>query len=91
MFVRVRALVAEQKNALLVPVGAVVSIQGANMVLVVNEKGDVRTVSVVTGLQRDGLVAVQGDLSPTDRIVVNGTQQALMAAEGRAKLNVEKL
>jgi hypothetical protein len=37
------------------------------------------------------LGAVQGDLSPTDRIVVNGTQQAFMAAEGRAKLNVEKL
>ena len=91
MFVRVRAQVAEQKNALLVPVGAVVSIQGVNMVLVINENGTVRTVSVVTGLQRDGLVAVQGDLSPTDRIVVNGTQQALMAAEGRAKLNVEKL
>lgn len=89
MFVTVRARVAEQTHALLVPVGALVSIQGAQFVIVATPKGTVKTVPVTLGLQQGGSVAVTGDLSPSDLIIVNGTQQALMAVGGRARLDIK--
>ncbi len=87
MFVTVRARIAEQSQTLLVPVGAIVNIQGAQFVLVTSPDGSVRTLPVTTGLQQGGCVSVLGNLSADDLIVVNGTQQALMAAAGRARLN----
>ena len=88
MFVQVQACVAEQKDALLVPVGAVVSIQGKTMLISVGKSGAVSLVPVTTGIQQGGMIAVQGGISRGARIVVSGTQQALMAANGRAKLRV---
>lgn len=91
MFVTVRARVAEQAQALLVPVGAVVSIQGVPFVIVATPKGAVKTVPVTLGLQQGSSVAVTGELSPSDLIIVNGTQQALMAVSGRARLNIKTI
>ncbi len=91
MFVTVRARVAEQAQALLVPVGAVVSIQGAQFVIVATPNGAVKTVPVTLGLQQGSSVAVTGELSPSDLIIVNGTQQALMAVSGRARLNIKTI
>ncbi len=88
MFVQVQARVAEQKDALLVPVGAVVSIQGKTMLISAEKSGAVSLVPVTTGIQQGGMIAVQGAISPQTRIVVSGTQQALMAANGRAKLRI---
>lgn len=89
MYVKVRARVAEQKDAMLVPVGAVVSIQGKTMLVEVDGKGAASLVPVTTGLQQGGMVAVQGALSPDSRIIVSGTQQGMMAAEGRARLHAK--
>ncbi|MBR5894628.1 MAG: efflux RND transporter periplasmic adaptor subunit [Akkermansia sp.] len=86
MFVRVRVCSAEHQHALLVPVGAIVNIQGKSMLIEVDDKGSASLVPVSVGLQQDGMVAVTGAVSPTSRIVVSGTQQALMAVNGRAKL-----
>ncbi len=89
MFVTVRVRMSEQAQALLVPVGAIVSIQGAQFVLVIGPDSTVRTVPVTTGIQQGGYVVVTGKLSTDDSIVVSGTQRALMAAEGRARLNIQ--
>lgn len=88
MFVRVRAQTGEEKNALTVPVGALVDIQGSSMVVTVDKEGKPRIVPVKTGITEGGRVAVQGELDVLDNVVVEGTQQAMMAAEGRATLHV---
>ncbi len=88
MYVKVRARVAEQRNALLVPVGAVASIQGKTMLVEVDAKGNASLVPVTTGLQQGGMVAVQGAVSADSQIIVSGTQQGMMAAEGRARLRI---
>lgn len=89
MFVKVRARSAEQKNALLVPVEAVVHIQGKSMLIALDAENRASLIPVTTGLQQGDLVAVQGSgLSAETRIVVSGTQQALMAANGRALLRL---
>lgn len=91
MYVKVRARVAEQKDALLVPVGAVASIQGKTMLVELNPAGEASLVPVSTGLQQNGLIAVQGAVSQDSRIIVSGTQQGMMAAEGRARLKTAQV
>lgn len=89
MYVSVQAQVAEEKDALLVPVGAVVSIQGKSMLVEVDERGKASLVPVVTGLSRDGMIAVRGPITTESLIVSVGTQQGMMAAERRAELRVQ--
>ena len=88
MFVTVRALVSEQKDALLVPVSAVVSLQGKTMLVQLDAQNRASLVPVQTGSEYRGMVSVTGPISTSSRIVVTGTQQAMMAAEGRAELEV---
>lgn len=90
MFVKVRARVGGQKGVLLVPVGAIVSLQGKTMVVELDPQGAAHLVPVELGLQQQGLVAVKGELSVRSQIVVRGTQQALMAVDGRAVLRTSK-
>lgn len=90
MFVRVRARMGEPQKALLVPQQAIVSIQGKSMLLSVNDKNEVHLIPVVTGLSQGKLIAVSGAISADDRIVTEGTQQALMAAGGRARIIVDQ-
>lgn len=88
MFVSVRALISEQKNALLVPISAVVSLQGKSMLVQLDAQNRASLVPVQTGSEYRGMVTVTGPISTSSRIVVTGTQQAMMAAEGRAELEV---
>ncbi len=90
MFVRVRAAVDKQQRAMMVPVEAVISIQGKNLLAVADDKGGATLVPVNTGLQQKGLVAVQGALTPDSAVVVKGTQQAMLAAAGRARITWQK-
>ena len=90
MFVKVRARAAEQKDALLVPVQAIVSMQGKSMLVALDARDRATIVPVTTGLQQGDMVAVQGELTPATRIVISGTQQAMMAATGRARLTVQE-
>lgn len=87
MFVRVKAQTGEENNALTVPVGAIVDIQGKSMVVTVDKEGHPRIVPVSTGIAEGGRIAVKGALDVLDNVVVEGTQQAMMAAEGRARLD----
>ena len=89
MYVTVRAMVGREDNQLLVPPEAVVALQGKNLLLVLEKENKITPVFVLTGVMQDGLIAVQGDITPKMQIVVSGTQQALMAADGRARLKVE--
>ena len=88
MFVNVRAAVKVLNGAMMVPVGAIVAQQGKQFVLVAEASGKVKLVPVTTGVTRQGLIVVQGALNPQDCVVTVGTQQALMALAGRAKLHV---
>lgn len=90
MFVRVKAQTGEDKNALTVPIGALVDIQGSSMVVTVDRQGKPRLVPVKTGIAEGGRIAVKGALDVLDNVVVEGTQQAMMAAEGRATLDVRR-
>lgn len=89
MFVNVRARVASEKGALLVPQSALAEIQGKSFVVSADVRGKARLIPVETGLSRDGMVAVKGRLTERTPIVVSGVQQGMMAAEGRARLKVE--
>lgn len=89
MYVRVRATVGEEKNALTVPVGAVCSLQGQTYLVIIASDNKAELRAVTTGLEENGRVAILQGLSTDERIVVRGTQQAMMAAENRARLRVE--
>lgn len=91
MYVTVRAMVGREDGQLLVPPEAVVALQGKNFLLVLEEENKITPVFVLTGVMQDGLIAVRGDVTPQMQIVISGTQQALMAADGRARLKVERL
>ncbi|MBE6416922.1 MAG: efflux RND transporter periplasmic adaptor subunit [Akkermansiaceae bacterium] len=88
MFVKVRAVTDEVKNALMVPQSAIVSQQGQQFVLALQQDNKVALIPVQTGASRGDMVQVLGEVTPDMRIVVSGTQQALMAAAGRATLKV---
>ncbi|MBR1998068.1 MAG: hypothetical protein IJ993_06600, partial [Akkermansia sp.] len=90
MYVTVRAAVAELKDALLVPQAASVSVQGQQFVLSLDSASKVSMVPVTTGALQGENIVVQGAISPQSLIVTSGTQQAMMAAAGRAVLKVEK-
>ena len=90
MYVRVRAQVEEEKDVLLVPEEAVVSIQGKTMLVEVDAQGKASLVPVTTGLSQKGQVAVSGPISTDSLIVCVGTQQGMMAAEKRATLRVQQ-
>lgn len=90
MYVTVRAAVAELKDALLVPQAAIVSVQGQQFVLSLDSASKVSMVPVTTGALQGENIVVQGAISPQSLIVTSGTQQAMMAAAGRAVLKVEK-
>ncbi len=84
MFVMVRAAVEEVKNALLVPRKAIVSQQGKQFLAALVAANKVQLIPVATGPVQGDMIAVSGALTPEARIVVTGTQQAMMAAAGRA-------
>lgn len=88
MFVKVRAVTDEVKHALMVPQSAIVSQQGQQFVLALQQDNKVALIPVQTGAAQGDMVQVLGEVTPDMRIVVSGTQQALMAAAGRATLKV---
>lgn len=89
MYVKVRANVGEEKDALTVPVGAVCSLQEQPYLIIINSNYKAELRAVATGLEENGRVAVLQGLSADDLVVVRGTQQAMRAAENRARLQVE--
>jgi len=80
-FARLRAVVAERKDAVLVPQRAVQEMQGARTVMVVDgqNKVSVRTVSV--GDKSDNYFVVLQGLNPGERVIVEGMQKVKPGAE----------
>jgi membrane fusion protein (multidrug efflux system) len=80
-FARIRAIVSERQNAILVPARAVQDMQGAKTVFVVDNqnKASVRTVTV--GEQSDDYLIVLSGLNPGERVVVEGIQKVRPGSE----------
>ncbi|MGZ9058044.1 MAG: efflux RND transporter periplasmic adaptor subunit [Burkholderiaceae bacterium] len=71
MFVRVRVIVGERTNALLVPEEAIVP-QGAEFHVYKVVDGQARRVPVKIGVRRDALVEIVDGLAPNDQVVTAG-------------------
>jgi membrane fusion protein (multidrug efflux system) len=74
-FGRVRAVVEERPDAVLVPQAAVQEIQGAKSVLVVGAEDKVVLRSVTLGERIGDLVIASRGLEPGERVIVEGLQK----------------
>ncbi|MFI3243662.1 MAG: efflux RND transporter periplasmic adaptor subunit [Akkermansia sp.] len=91
MYVLVRADMGVKKDVLMVPVEAVVQVQGKNMLLLYEDGGKVSMNPVSLGVESDNWVQVMGSgLKEGMAVISKGTQQGMMAAMGRARLKVDR-
>ncbi len=89
MFVRVRVIIGERKDALLVPEEAIVP-QGEEFHLYKVVDGKARRVQVKLGVRKDALVEVSGGLAPGDRVVTAGIRIFSDGQEVKAIERAEK-
>jgi membrane fusion protein, multidrug efflux system len=75
MFVRVRALMDTQTNAMLVPQRAVTDMQGRSLIAVVGADNKVSVRPVTTGEQYGTQWVISGNVKPGDRVVAEGIQK----------------
>jgi len=75
LFVRVRVLVEERKNALVVPQQALQEVQGVRSVLVVGDDNKVAQRTVTTSGTVDNLAVIDSGLKAGERVVVQGAQK----------------
>jgi membrane fusion protein (multidrug efflux system) len=75
MFVRVRALLDTQKNALLVPQRAVTDMQGRYLIAVVGADNKVSIRPVTAGELFGQQWVISGDVKKGDRVVAEGIQK----------------
>jgi membrane fusion protein (multidrug efflux system) len=81
MFVRVRALVGMNNNALLVPQRSVADMQGRNLIAVVGADNKVSIRPVITGERVGELWVIKGKIQAGERVVVEGIQKLRQGAE----------
>lgn len=81
MFVRMRVPVAERIDALLVPERALGTDQSGQYLLVVGANNKVEYRPVRTGVAVDNLRVVEGQITTSDRIIVEGLLRARPGAE----------
>jgi len=74
-FARVRVIVENRPDALLVPQTAITKSQGVDTVFVVDSKNEVVLRSVTLGPQFKQFFVVQSGLNAGDRVIVEGTQK----------------
>ncbi len=74
-FAKIRALVENRKNALLVPQRAIVDVQGSKSVYVVGPGNTVEARAVTLGGARDSSFIIESGLAPTDQVVVEGVSK----------------
>lgn len=86
MFVRMRIPVAEKAKALLVPERALGTDQSGAYVLVVDREGKVEYRPVKTGVSINDLRVVEGQLSASDQVIVEGLLRARPGAKVTPKL-----
>ena len=75
LFVRVRALLEQRKNATVVPQQALQEVQGVQSVLVVGDDNKVAMRTVTTGGTVDNLAVIDSGVKPGERIIVQGAQK----------------
>lgn len=84
-FARVRLVVENRRDALLVPQTAITKSQGVDTVYVVNSNGEVVLKSVTLGPQYNQSFVVQSGLNAGDRVIVEGTQKVQPGAKVTVK------
>jgi membrane fusion protein (multidrug efflux system) len=80
-FARLRAVVAERENAVLVPQRAVQELQGAKTVMVVDGQNKVSLRTVSVGDKTDSYFVVLQGLEPGERVIVEGMQKVKPGGE----------
>lgn len=75
LFVRVRLMVHNQANAMLVPAEAVQEVQGVQSVLLVNSQDEVVFRTVTAGNTVNKMRIIESGLQPGDRVIVQGAQK----------------
>ena len=71
---KVRAMIREQQNAMLIPQAAVSEEQGSYLAAVVDKDNHVSTRAVQVGPRTDTMWVIQSGLNPGERVVVEGQQ-----------------
>lgn len=84
-FARVRVIVENRRDALLVPQTAITKSQGVDTVYVVDSKNEVVLRSVTLGPQFKQSFVVQSGLKPGERVIVEGTQKVQPGAKVSVK------
>jgi RND family efflux transporter MFP subunit len=75
LFVRVRMMVDEESNALLVPAQAVQEVQGVQSVLTVDSKNNVQFHAVTAGDAVNNMRIIESGLQAGNRVIVQGLQK----------------
>lgn len=75
LFARVRLVITDAVNALLVPQAAIQQLQGTQSVLLVGTDNKIQQRTITTGAIVGNLEIVSSGLKPGDRIVVEGVQK----------------
>lgn len=76
-FGRIRVMLQEEPNALLVPQKSVQEMQGVNTVLTVGEDNMVALRTIALGSRYEDYYIVADGLKPEDRVIVEGLQKAI--------------
>lgn len=90
MFVRVKALLRTEKNALVVPQRAVADLQGRSLIAVVDPDNKISIRPVTMGEPIGQLCIVTGNLRAGDRVVAEGIQKVRNGAVVKPVAFVEK-
>ena len=80
-FARVRAVVANRENALLVPQRAIQEMQGAKTVMVVDASNKVAVRTVTVGEKSDDYIVILEGLNPGEKVIVEGMQKVRPGSE----------
>ena len=80
-FARIRAVIAARDNAVVIPQRAIVELQGAQTVMVVDDQNKVSVRTVKVGEKSDQEIIILEGLKPGERIVVEGMQKVRPGGE----------
>jgi membrane fusion protein (multidrug efflux system) len=75
LFVRIRVLIEERQNAIVVPQAAIQEVQGTRSVAVVGDDNKVAMRTIQTSATVDNSAVVESGLKPGERVVVEGLQK----------------
>ena len=80
-FARIRAVVANLDNALLIPQRAIQEMQGAKTVMIVDATNKVAVRTVTVGEKSDDYIVILEGLNPGERVIVEGMQKVKPGSE----------